>query len=226
MIDYMYCGEVNISECELPSFLRTAQSLKIKGLAEDINNDYDSTSDSEQQEVGSFSENGRTIEANVEIHDDDGPPAKKSTPSLVSTSVNNSFTGRKRKTPAAGKITSQNKIAPINTSNTRKCADINVPNTVNKTENSDNTLCSTTKENCVKQDETNDNNRKISSQNDTQELVNSRTEVKEELVDTDADNDDNSSYECMNNPCEDSDPLNEDSESNCTNTGIFDCNCI
>lgn len=34
IIDFMYCGEVNVSQEQLPAILKTAETLKIKGLAE------------------------------------------------------------------------------------------------------------------------------------------------------------------------------------------------
>ncbi len=207
MIDYMYCGEVNISDSELPSFLRTAQSLKIKGLAEDIS-DYDSGSDNEQT-TNSFAEN-RTVEANVEI-DEDAPPAKKS--ATTANAVNSTLSGRKRKISALVP-NAKSSVKTVASSNTTKSAsEVYVPN--NDAENSDS--AATVSESIDV--ESNDNSRKSSTQNDLQDTIKSRTEVKEEPVDTDADNDDNSSYECINNPCDDSDPLNEDSESNCANLG-------
>lgn len=215
MIDYMYCGEVNISECELPSFLRTAQSLKIKGLAEDIN-DYDSASDNEPTEVNSFAENNRSVEANVEIHDDE-PPTKKSAPSLISANVvNNSVTGRKRKTtnpvPISGKVSANNnqiKNAGTATPNSSKSTDtsVSVPTSVAENERTERTTMN--ENSIIKNENTDTSNKKSTTQSESQDQK-SRTEVKEEPVDTDADNEDNSSFECGNN---DSDLLNEDSES-------------
>ncbi|XP_075228929.1 uncharacterized protein LOC142328784 isoform X2 [Lycorma delicatula] len=34
MVDFMYCGEVNVSQEQLPAVLKTAETLKVKGLAE------------------------------------------------------------------------------------------------------------------------------------------------------------------------------------------------
>lgn len=34
ILEYMYAGEVNVAQAELPAFLKTAERLKVKGLAE------------------------------------------------------------------------------------------------------------------------------------------------------------------------------------------------
>ncbi|XP_042871064.1 longitudinals lacking protein-like [Penaeus vannamei] len=34
ILEYMYAGEVNVSQADLPAFLKTAERLKVKGLAE------------------------------------------------------------------------------------------------------------------------------------------------------------------------------------------------
>lgn len=232
MIDYMYCGEVNISECELPSFLRTAQSLKIKGLAEDLS-DYDSSSDNEHVEPSNpFSlESNRKTETNLDIHDDE-PPMKKSSSSLISADANNSLASRKRKTtdsvPVVGKSNANNNLSKtdVTTSNVSsnyfKASEVSSSNNVSESETEKivNASASATERSEEKIIENIDSNaKKIGSPTDSQECK--LRDVKEEPVDTDADNEDNSSFECMNNPCEDSDQLNEDSESNCTNPGNF-----
>lgn len=39
ILEYMYAGEVNVSQADLPAFLKTAERLKVKGLAEVNQND-------------------------------------------------------------------------------------------------------------------------------------------------------------------------------------------
>ena len=34
ILEFMYAGEVNVAQDQLPAFLKTAEKLKIKGLAE------------------------------------------------------------------------------------------------------------------------------------------------------------------------------------------------
>jgi len=34
ILEFMYAGEVNVSQEQLPAFLKTAERLKVKGLAE------------------------------------------------------------------------------------------------------------------------------------------------------------------------------------------------
>lgn len=48
MMDYMYRGEVNISQDQLGALLKAAESLQIKGLSDNRNSSTTQKSDSKQ----------------------------------------------------------------------------------------------------------------------------------------------------------------------------------
>lgn len=73
MMDYMYRGEVNISQDQLAALLKAAESLQIKGLSDNRSGSSAKGGDSAQQKqqvpasgsaVGSAAKTGLTIEQN------------------------------------------------------------------------------------------------------------------------------------------------------------------
>lgn len=51
LMEFMYAGEVNVAQANLSAFLKTAESLKIRGLT-----DTSTDSDNHKEEVGNYRE--------------------------------------------------------------------------------------------------------------------------------------------------------------------------
>ncbi|CAG7834078.1 unnamed protein product [Allacma fusca] len=65
LLEFMYAGEVNVSQVELPALLRTAESLQVRGLADTTANNNNNSTCAPQQKPAFSPSYGQTVGAPV-----------------------------------------------------------------------------------------------------------------------------------------------------------------